>query len=69
MTALFMKIDSSSDGLIDWVLDEINMCKSHLTNFVASILQDEFCTYMLLEFSEKDDAYHRSIEVLGKIYQ
>jgi WD40 repeat protein len=43
MTALFMKIDFSSDGFIDW---------------------DEFCTYMLLEFTEKDDAYHRSVEVL-----
>ncbi|XP_065845718.1 cilia- and flagella-associated protein 337-like [Oscarella lobularis] len=43
MTALFMKIDSNSDGHIDW---------------------DEFCTYMMLEFREKDDAYARSIQVL-----
>ncbi|XP_062514229.1 WD repeat-containing protein on Y chromosome-like [Corticium candelabrum] len=43
ITALFMKVDTSSDGFIDW---------------------GEFCSYMLTEFSEKDDAYHRSVKVL-----
>ena len=42
MTALFMKIDSSSDGEINW---------------------DEFCTYMQLEYAEKEESYFRSKEV------
>jgi len=41
MTALFMKIDSSSDGEINW---------------------DEFCTYMQLEYAEKEESYFRSKE-------
>lgn len=41
--ALFMKIDSSSDGEIDW---------------------DEFCTYMQLEYSEKEEALLRSKKVI-----
>lgn len=39
--ALFMKIDSSSDGEINW---------------------DEFCTFMQLEYAEKEDSYLRSKE-------
>ena len=42
MTALFMKIDSSSDGEINW---------------------DEFCTYMQLEYAEKEESYFRLKEV------
>nr|XP_039255477.1 uncharacterized protein LOC120332325 [Styela clava] len=41
--ALFMKIDSSSDGEIDW---------------------DEFCTYMQLEYAEKEEAFLRSKRVM-----
>ncbi|XP_032235242.2 WD repeat-containing protein on Y chromosome isoform X2 [Nematostella vectensis] len=41
MTALFMKIDSSSDGEINW---------------------DEFCTFMQLEYAEKEESYFRSKE-------
>ncbi|XP_066918416.1 cilia- and flagella-associated protein 337-like isoform X1 [Clytia hemisphaerica] len=41
MTALFMKIDSSSDGEINW---------------------NEFCTYMQLEYAEKEESYFRSKE-------
>ncbi|XP_020618974.1 WD repeat-containing protein 49-like [Orbicella faveolata] len=41
VTALFMKIDSSSDGEINW---------------------DEFCTFMQLEYAEKEDSYLRSKE-------
>ncbi|XP_020902235.1 uncharacterized protein LOC110240756, partial [Exaiptasia diaphana] len=41
VTALFMKIDSSSDGEINW---------------------DEFCTFMQLEYAEKEDSYFRSKE-------
>jgi len=41
MTALFMKIDSSSDGEINW---------------------DEFCTYMQLEYAEKEESYFRAKE-------
>ncbi|XP_076818537.1 cilia- and flagella-associated protein 337-like isoform X2 [Clavelina lepadiformis] len=39
IVALFMKIDSSSDGEIDW---------------------DEFCTYMQLEYAEKEEAILRA---------
>lgn len=42
MTALFMKIDSSSDGEINW---------------------DEFCTYMQLEYAEKEESNFRAKEV------
>ncbi|XP_070553109.1 cilia- and flagella-associated protein 337-like isoform X2 [Ptychodera flava] len=42
ITALFMKIDSLSEGKIAW---------------------DEFCTYMQLEYAEKEDAYLRQKEV------
>ena len=42
MNALFMKIDSSSDGEINW---------------------NEFCTYMQLEYAEKEESYFRSKEV------
>jgi len=41
MAALFMKIDSTSDGCITW---------------------DEFCTYMQLEYTEKEDSYFRAKE-------
>ncbi|XP_028397733.1 WD repeat-containing protein 64-like [Dendronephthya gigantea] len=41
VTELFMKIDSSSDGEINW---------------------DEFCTYMQLEYAEKEESYLRSKE-------
>lgn len=41
VTALFMKIDSSSDAEINW---------------------DEFCTFMQLEYAEKEDSYLRSKE-------
>ncbi|XP_057313413.1 WD repeat-containing protein on Y chromosome-like isoform X1 [Hydractinia symbiolongicarpus] len=41
MKALFMKIDSSSDGEINW---------------------DEFCTYMQLEYTEKEESYFRAKE-------
>jgi len=41
MVALFMKIDSSSDGEINW---------------------NEFCTYMQLEYAEKEESYFRAKE-------
>ena len=40
--SLFMKIDWSSEGKINW---------------------DEFCTYMQLEYAEKEDSYLRAKEV------
>ena len=39
---LFMKIDTSSDGYIDW---------------------DEFCSYMQLEYAEKEAVNRRAMEV------
>ncbi|XP_022086406.1 WD repeat-containing protein on Y chromosome-like isoform X1 [Acanthaster planci] len=42
ITALFMKIDSNSEGYIEW---------------------DQFCTYMQLEYEEKEDAYRRQKDV------
>nr|XP_006820824.1 PREDICTED: WD repeat-containing protein on Y chromosome-like [Saccoglossus kowalevskii] len=42
ITALFMKIDSLSEGRIAW---------------------DEFCTYMQLEYAEKEDSYLRQKQV------
>ena len=39
---LFMKIDTSSDGYIDW---------------------DEFCSYMQLEYAEKEAVYRRGMQI------
>ena len=47
MNALFMKIDSSSDGEINW---------------------NEFCTYMQLEYAEKEESYFRSKEVYKYLF-
>ncbi|XP_071951711.1 cilia- and flagella-associated protein 337-like [Antedon mediterranea] len=46
VTALFMKIDSSSEGFIAW---------------------DKFCTYMQLEYEEKEDSYLREKEVVFQL--
>ena len=37
-----MKIDTSSDGYIDW---------------------DEFCSYMQLEYAEKEAVYRRGMQI------
>ena len=59
MAAMFMKIDTNCDGTVDWVCVCVRMCVSvsecKCVVFVLSgNVQDEFCTFMLLEYQEKD---------------
>lgn len=63
-----MKIDTSSDGFIDWVRTVNNSLektknsifenKTKISNF-----QDEFCSYMQLEYAEKEAIGRRALKV------
>ena len=62
MAIMFMKIDTNCDGTVDWVSKTVAgryVSRSHGNKIKTNIqyisyLQDEFCTYMLLEYQEKD---------------
>ena len=50
MAVMFMKIDTNCDGTVDWVRQQyFSLHHRHMYQ-----KQDEFCTFMLLEYQEKD---------------